>query len=221
MQAREWWAIWVRGVAVLCALTGGSPAIAQEVGLAGVFPGKAVLLIGGGPPRTVAVGATTGEGVKLLAVGGDTATVEVEGKKRVLRVGQHVVSAPSSGDGSTKAVLTADAGGHFLTMGSINGASVRFLVDTGASTIALGAGEARRIGVDAGKGEPATFSTPNGVVTARVVKLDSVRVGDIVINRVDAAVVPQEMPVVLLGLSFLNRLEMQREGQTMTLRRRY
>ncbi|TXI77432.1 MAG: TIGR02281 family clan AA aspartic protease [Dokdonella sp.] len=208
----------VAGLALFVVTTATST-FAQEVGLAGVFPGKALLTIGGGAMRTVAVGTTT-DGVKLVAVSNDTATVEVGGKKRILSVGQNVVSSSLAGAESARAVLTADSGGHFLTTGNINGTSVRFLVDTGASTIALSAGEARRIGIDSGKGESRGFHTPNGLVTARVVRLDSVRVGDIVVNRVEAAVVPQEMPVVLLGLSFLNHLDMQREGQTMTLKRR-
>ncbi|WP_291991812.1 TIGR02281 family clan AA aspartic protease [Candidatus Accumulibacter sp. ACC003] len=193
---------------------------AVDVGLAGVFPGKALLSIDGGAPRTVAVGATTGEGVKVLAVDSESATVESDGKKRILRVGQNVVSQPSAAGGG-RAVLTADASGHFLTTGNINGTSVRFLVDTGATMISLGASDARRAGIDASKGQPAMATTANGQTRVSRVKLDTVRVGEIVQHGVDALVHQQDMPVVLLGMSFLNRLEMQRDGETMTLRKRY
>ena len=193
---------------------------AVDVGLAGLFPGKALLTIGGGPPRIVAVGVTTPEGVKVVSTDGETATLEVSGKKRVLRVGQNVAAQPST-SGSQKVVLTADSAGHFLTSGNINGTTVRFLVDTGASMVSLGASDARRIGIDASKGEQAITSTANGQAVVTRVKLDNLRVGEITMNNVDALVHQQDMPFALLGMSFLNRMEMQRDGDTMTLKKRY
>ena len=195
-------------------------AYGADVGLAGVFPGKALLTINGGPPRIVPVGTTTGEGVKVLSIDGDTAAIEIDGKKRVLRVGQNVASQ-GSGSGPAKAVLTADAGGHFLTTGSINGTSVKFMVDTGATKVSLGASDARRIGIDSSKGQQGFANTANGTASVSLVKLDTVRVGEIVLNNVDALVHEQDMPFALLGMSFLNRMEMQRDGQTMTLKKRY
>jgi len=188
--------------------------------LAGLFPGKALLTINGGPPRTLALGVKTDEGVRVLSIEGETATIEIDGKKRVLRVGQNV-AAQASGSGPATAVLTADGRGHFLTTGNINGTTVRFVVDTGASVISLGAGDARRIGIDASKGQPAMTQTANGQAVVSLVKLDVVRVGDIVLHNVDASVHQQDMPIALLGMSFLNRMEMQRDGETMTLKKRY
>ena len=196
------------------------PSSAADVGLVGIFPGKALLTINGGAPRTVAVGGKTADGVKVLAAGGDTATIEVDGKKRVLRIGQNVTVRATAG-GRATTVLTADGRGHFLTTGSINGASRRFLVDTGASTVAMGASDARRAGVDPTRGEKGFAQTANGVAEVSRVRLHSVRVGDIVLNDVEATVHSQDMPMVLLGMSFLNRMEMQRNGDTMTLRKNY
>ena len=193
---------------------------AADVGLAGLFPGKVLLTINGGTPRIVPVGAQTGEGVRVVSVEGDTATLEIDGKRRTLRVGQNVASQASTG-GPQSAVLTADGRGHFLTTGVVNGTSIRFLVDTGASMISLGAGDARRIGIDPGKGEPGIVNTANGQARVSRVKLDSVRVGDIVLNNVDATVHQHDLPFALLGMSFLNRMEMQRDGDTMTLKKRY
>ena len=205
---------------LICLLLISSLAEGAEVGLAGLFPGKALLTINGGPPRIVAVGARTDEGVKVLATEGDTATLEVDGKKRVLRVGQNVAVQPS-GSGPATAILSADVAGHFYTTGNINGTSVRFLVDTGASMISLGASDARRIGIDAARGQRGITNTANGQAVVSRVKLDTVRVGEIVLNNVDALVHQQDMPMVLLGMSFLNRMEMQRNGETMTLKKRY
>lgn len=193
---------------------------AADVGLAGVFPGKALLTINGGTPRTVAVGVTTDEGVKVLAVGADNVTLDVNGKRRVLQVGQNVASQ-SSADGSQTATLKADGQGHFFTTGTVNNATVRFFVDTGASMISIGATDAQRIGLKPEQGKIGYSQTANGVTQVARVKLDTVRVGDVVLHNVDAVVHQQDMPFVLLGMSFLNRMEMQRTGDTMTLKKRY
>jgi aspartyl protease family protein len=193
---------------------------ATDVGLAGLFPGKALLTINGGRPRVVPLGVKTDEDVKVLSIEGETATLEIDGKKRVLRVGQNVAAHSSGGD-PAKAVLTADAGGHFLVTGNINGTTVRFIVDTGATLISLGASDARRIGIDPSKGQPGIAATANGQTMVSRVKLDTVRVGEIVVNNVDAMVHQNDLPIALLGMSFLNRMEMQRNGETMTLKKRY
>lgn len=212
-----------RGLYCLCLAGAGfwAPLVCgADVGLAGLFPGKALLTINGGAPRIVPVGNTTAEGVKVLAIDGDTATLEVGGKKRVLRVGQNVAAQPS-GSGPASVVLTADARGHFVSTGSINGTTVRFLVDTGASMVSIGAGDAMRIGIDPSKGERGIANTANGQTVVSRVKLNSVRLGDIMLNNVDALVHQHDLPVTLLGMSFLNRMEMQRNGDTMTLIKRY
>jgi aspartyl protease family protein len=206
--------------ALACLWLAASGVQAADVGLAGIFPGKALLTINGGAPRIVPVGSKTDEGVRVLSIDGETATIEVDGKKRMLRVGQNVASQPSGG-GPATVVLTADAAGHFLTTGIINGTSVRFLVDTGASMVALGASDARRIGIDPRKGEIGYTQTANGVTQVSRVKLDTVKIGEIMLNNVDATVHQHDLPVVLLGMSFLNRMEMQRNGGTMTLKKNY
>ena len=216
-----WWcAVDFTRTALFCLFCASSIVHGADVGLAGLFPGKALLTINGGAPRIVAIGVATEEGVKVLSVQGETATIEVDGKKRVLRVGQNVASQ-SSGSGPASATLTADAAGHFLTIGNVNGTTIRFIVDTGASTISIGASDARRIGIDPSKGQMGYSQTANGVTQVSLVKLNSVRVGDIVLNNVDATVHQQDLPFALLGMSFLNRMEMQRNGETMTLKQRY
>ncbi len=191
---------------------------AANVGLAGVLGSKAILVIDGSSPRTLAVGQEYG-GVKLLAVQGDSVQVEIEGKRRSLRVGQNAVGEASSGNSSL--VLTSDSQGHFQTTGSINGFTIRFLVDTGATSISLGAGDAKRMGLDLSKAERGVSQTANGRTVVHRVKLATVKVGDIVMHNVDGVVHSQEMPFALLGMSFLNRTDMQREGDTLTLKKRF
>ncbi|MDT3736187.1 MAG: TIGR02281 family clan AA aspartic protease [Denitratisoma sp.] len=206
-------------LSMLCCAFLALPAWAVEVGVVGLFPGKAVLVIDGGAPRTVAVGASVG-GVRLIAVDQGSATVDIAGKRQRLAIGQHAHSG-GDGGGAQATSLTADGRGHFITTGTVNGATVRFMVDTGATSVALGASDARRANVNLANGRPILVQTANGVTQAWLVTLNSVRIGDVTLNEVEGTVHQQDMPVALLGMSFLNRMEMKRDGQTMTLRKRY
>ncbi|WP_371322944.1 TIGR02281 family clan AA aspartic protease [Dechloromonas sp. ZY10] len=199
-------------------LLAAAPLAAQEVGLAGILGSKAMLIINGGSPRAATVGQTL-DGVRLLAVQDEQVIVEIGGRKRALRVGQHAVGAAAEGGG--KIVLTADGQGHFLANGTINGTSVRFLVDTGATMISLGASDARRIGLDFNSGQRGISQTANGQVQVSRVKLDTVRIGEVTLHGVDATIHQNDLPIALLGMSFLNRMEMLRDGPTMTLKKRY
>lgn len=187
------------------------------IGLAGTLPGKAILVIDG-RTRTVPVGQRVAEGVRLLAVEGRRAVLEVDGKRLVLQVGQDVV-APASAANQT--VLSATAEGHFVTLGQINGMPIRLLVDTGATMVSLGAGDARRLGLDLSAAATGTVQTAAGPAVAHRVRLDSVTVGGITMQGVDALVLGNDLPVALLGMSFLSRTDMQREGSTLTLKKRY
>jgi len=197
-----------------------TPAPAADVTLVGLIGAKAIVVIDGGAPRALAPGQTTPEGVVLLGTEKETASFEIEGKKRTLRMGQAYSAAPRAG--RQNVTLSADARGHFVIMGSINGGSARFLVDTGATLVALPAAEARRLGIDYQLGQRVQVQTANGPTAAYRVKLDTVRIGDIEVNSVDAVVSQSDaMGVILLGMSFLNRMEMIRDGQSMTLTKRY
>jgi aspartyl protease family protein len=192
-----------------------------EVSVIGLFPGKAVVVIDAGAPRVLSVGQKPVEGVTLISTDRESATLLIDGEKRTLRIGQHQ-AGPAPASSSQSATLTADARGHFVVDGQINGGAVRFLVDTGATSISLSSADASRLGIDYRKGQPGLMGTANGTVVAYRVKLDTVRIGDIVVNNVDAAVMEgSQMPFALLGMSFLNRMEMKREGQTMVLIRRF
>jgi aspartyl protease family protein len=210
-----------RLLALALALVAGIAA-AQSVALQGMLGSKALLIVDGSAPKTVGVGETH-KGVKVLATTGDQATLEINGKRHTLRVGD----APASvGQGNasprgSKIVLTAGTGGHFLTQGAINGRAVQFMVDTGATNVAMGAVEAERIGIDYKKGQLSRGSTANGVVTAYVVRLASVRIGDVEVYDVEAAVLPSGMPHILLGNSFLTRFQMTRHNDQLVLERRY
>lgn len=196
--------------------------MAADIALIGVIGDKAaVLALDGGNPKTVKVGQTW-SGIKVIEVRGDFATIEVDGGRRVLRRGVHYRAAGTASSPDRQSItLSADSRGHFFSEGAINGNPVRFVLDTGATLVALPAAEAHRLGLDYRKGTRGITETAGGPVEAFRIRLDRVRLGDIELTGVDGVVIEQGLNVALLGMSFLNRVEMKREGQMMTLIRRF
>jgi aspartyl protease family protein len=193
---------------------------AADIALIGLIGDKAaVLAVDGGDPKAVKVGQKW-NGITVISVERGEATVEIDGKRRVLKIGQHYRAAAPAADRQS-VTLAADARGHFITEGAINGNPVRFLVDTGATVVALSAAEAVRLGIDYRKGQRGMSSTAGGMVPTYRVRLDSVRLGGIEISGVDGVVLEHGLDIALLGMSFLNRVEMQRDGHTMVLIRRF
>ena len=202
-------------------LTFASGVMAQtSVALQGMLGNKALLMVGGGAPRAVAPGETH-QGVKVVSTSGDQAVVLIDGRRHTLRVGEAPASVGSAApSGSDRVALTADGRGHFLTQGSINNRPVQFMVDTGASTIAIGQAEADRLGLNYKSGRRVMMNTANGSAPGWLFKIGAVRVGDVTAYEVDAVVTPAAIPMVLLGNSFLNRFNMRRDGDTMMLIKR-
>ena len=208
----------------LTAIVSGMLALAaqaQGVALSGVMGQRALLVIDG-QTQVLAVGASA-RGVKLLELRGDEARIERDGKSTLLRVGAAPVSmgAPASSGGGSEIVMTAGSGGHFVAEGSINGRAVRFMVDTGATSVAMSIAEAEHIGLNYHHGQRMYVGTANGNVPAYKVRLAEVRVGDVVVYDIEAMVVPAQMEFILLGNSFLTRFQMKRENETMTLSKRF
>ncbi len=203
------------GLLALCA-----PASAIDVSVVALFPGKAMLVVDKGKPRTLRAGETYA-GVKLISSSSEEAIISINGKQQRLHIGEGVYSALSVQSERPTVVLTPDRNGHFVSSGSINGASVRFLVDTGATLVSMSVEEARRAGVNYLAGERGISQTANGVTPVYRVKLGQVTLGDITLHDIDGAVHENSaLPVVLLGMSFLGKLEMRREGQSLTLTKR-
>jgi len=208
-----------RFASIVAGLLVSTGAVALDVNVVGLFPNKAVVQIDGGALQTLSVGQKTREGIVLVSVERDGATFDIQGQRMALGLG-HARMQPTTAAAS--AMATADERGHFVADGQVNGVPIRFTIDTGATFISLPASEARRLGLDYLKGRKAVMETANGVAAAYRIKLDTVRVGDLVVNNVDAVVMEGDsLPVALLGMSFLNRMDIRREGQIMTLTKRY
>ena len=210
----------VVAVQLLAAAAGAHAA--SSVMLTGTIGSRAILIVNGAPPKTVAVGETF-QGVKLVSLQAEQAVVELEGKRVNLRMDTPVSigGGGGSGGGGNRIVLPADSRGHFMTQGAINGRPVTFMLDTGATSIALSAADAQRIGLDYSKGQRVQMNTANGVSSGYKLRLQSVRVGDVEVYDIDAIVSPQPMPFVLLGNSFINRFSMRRDADQMVLEKRY
>ncbi|HEX7813106.1 MAG TPA: TIGR02281 family clan AA aspartic protease [Burkholderiales bacterium] len=197
-----------------------APAFAQEVSVVALFADKAMLAIDKGKPRTLRIGETV-SGVTLVSADSESAVISIKGRKQRLKIGEGAYSTATVRTDRATTTLIADRDGHFVVTGTINGASVRFLVDTGATMVSMDVNAARRAGVNYLAGTRGYSQTANGVTPVFKVKLDSVKVGDISLTNVDGLVHESPLPVVLLGMSFLGQLQMRNEGDSLTLTKRY
>ena len=196
-------------------------AVAADITLFALFKDKAILHVDGAR-RVLTIGTESPEGVKLVSTDtqAEEAVVELKGKRETLQLGVVVSAFQSAARESV--TLFSDASGFFHAQGSINGAAVTFLVDTGANTIAINSATAKRAGIDYTKGRQGSARTASGYARIYSIKLDTVKVGDIVLRNVEAGVIDGPQPETpLLGMSFLNALEMKRDGNKMELTRRY
>lgn len=191
---------------------------AQSITIQALFKDKAILVIDG-TRRVLKSGETSPEGVKLLSA--DTqeekAVIEINGKRETLKLG--VVVASFKATGRSSITLYPERGGHFFAEGVINGVPVRFLVDTGATVVAMNSQVANRLGLDYRKnGRPGVASTAGGLVRTFDLRLNTVQVGDVVLHNVAASVTEGASPSeILLGMSFLGQLDMKRVGDKMEL----
>lgn len=119
--------------------------------------------------------------------------------------------------GVREVALERNSQGHYVASGRINGKTVVFLLDTGATGIAIPARVANELGVP--RGRSFTTRTANGNTTSYATRLASVSIGDIELNNVEAGITPGlAMDEVLLGMSFLRHIEFSQRGKTLTLR---
>jgi aspartyl protease family protein len=202
-------------------LVAGAAALAQSVTLAGSMGPKALLVIDG-QPHTLAVGQSA-MGVTLLQLSDGQAQVQRGGSTATLRLGgapARLTGTPNASAAAQEIVLPVGLGGHFTSAGAINGRAVQFMVDTGATLVAISETEARRIGLDYHDAPRAFTQTANGAVPVHRVSLSAVRLGEVEVANVEAIVMPAQMPYVLLGNSFLSRFQMRRDNDLLRLERR-
>lgn len=191
-----------------------------KIVVVGLFNGQAVLEIDQ-KQRILKVGKTSPEGVKLISASSEVAVLEIDGVRQEYRLGSHI-GTNYTPPVEQPVVSLWPTNGMYKTAGSINGYSVDFLVDTGASAIALNAATARRLGIDFLKGRVIGVRTASGTERAYQVTLDAVQVGDIKLYNVGGIVIDGLEPQrALLGMTFLGQLEIQHNGERMDLKKKF
>jgi aspartyl protease family protein len=192
-------------------------AAVEEIVVLALFADKAMLRIDD-TQRLLKVGQESPEGVKLLAADSELATIEVDGEQRQLKLGTHISSHFAAARVTTEQIWP-DRNGMYSVNGTINGGAIGFLVDTGANTVALNANDAKRLNIDfKKKGKKVIGETASGRNWVYLLNLDTVTVGQIKLYNVEAIVFDGPHPTrALLGLTFLSRINMQREGALLKL----
>lgn len=222
-MSRSWFPAALLGLALVAgpAAAQPQPPVQVQVQLNGMLGSRWAMLLIDGDARTVEVGASV-KGVKLVALEDGRAVVEVGGRRQTLVLGAAPARVVAAGPALPRQiVLPMGQGGHYTAMGMINGRVTSFLVDTGATSISISQIEAEKLGLRYVNGKRVVTQTANGVVPAYVIELASVRIGEVEVRDVTAIVIPGQMSHVLLGNSFLNRFQMRRENDVMTLELRY
>jgi aspartyl protease family protein len=206
-------------VLLLALLLMAETAAVEKVVVLGLFRNRAVLSIDG-TQRVLTAGQTSPEGVLLVSADTEAAVLEFDGRRETYTLGAHIMSEFAAPPAGNSTVIAPDAQGMYRANGTINGFQVAFVVDTGATLVAMNRTDAERIGIDYRlRGEESQAATASGIDRVFLVTLDSVRVGDIELADVEAAVHDGEFPLVmLLGNSFLNRVDLRREGRLLEIR---
>lgn len=208
----------LRRVIVVLSLLGFSGVcLATQVQVVGLFPGAAVINVDG-QRKMVREGQTGPGDVVVVRVDKQGATLRVDGVERAYPLSREYSSGFAE-PVKKRLSIARGQGGHYWIAGSVNGQSVQFLVDTGATSVALNDGQARRLGIDYRvSGQPLAVNTASGTTRGWSVKLDRVKVGDLEVLGVEAVVLEGNSPTeALLGMSFLNRVGWREEQGMLVL----
>lgn len=192
----------------------------ESVKAVALFPGKAMLVIDG--EQVLLRDGETRLGVTLIEATSRQARIRIgRGRPQSLDLNGQVAHGFSK-PRRPSVTIYADRGGMFRLPGRINGRPVQFLLDTGATFVALSSREAERLKLSYKSGRPDVVVTASSVAPVWHVRLSSVRVGDIELPNVEAVVLHGDQPhTVLLGMSFLRHIKLQRNGAAMVLEQKY
>lgn len=206
----------IRHILMLVGLVVSVAGYAAPVEVVGLFKNRAVIRVQGGE-RLIKVGEVSPEGVRLVSADAHEALVEYQGESYVLRLTSRVAGSYAKAENS-RVSISADELGQYRIRGSINNSYVDFLVDTGASVVALSSNAAQSLGIDYQSGQRGSVQTAQGNAESYFLTLDRVTVSGITAHNVQAAVITGQFPVeILLGMSFLRQVSIQESGGVMTL----
>ena len=204
---------------VLLLLASGASLAVDKIVVVGLFKDTAILKIDG-QQTMLKAGETTPQGVKLIEANSQEAILEINGDLKTYQLGTHISGEYSQPESGPVLRLWPDPGsGLYIANGSINGFSMKFVVDTGATLVSMNRQQAKRLGINYRlEGRESISQTASGTSNVYIVELENVRVGDIELKSVKAAVHDSEYPQqVLLGNSFLERIDLRRDGRVLEL----
>jgi len=197
---------------------------AVSVNAIALFNERAMLSIDGAKPKILRAGKSY-LGIKLISSNTSQAIIEVDGKREVLTLNSSLVLNERLGTKASKSYaksvqLFVNEVGFFQSEGKVNGKSVEFLVDTGANLVVLNSLEANRIGLDYKDGQKAEARTASGVAPMFLINVAKMSVGGIELDNIETGIIEGSFPPhPLLGMTFLSRLNMERNGDVMTLKK--
>lgn len=184
-----------------------------------LFPGKAMLEIDG-QRRVLAAGASDSSGVRLLSSSPAEAVVEIDGRRETLVLGSAVAATYAPPERREVRILKDNRRDGYFVDGLINGQSVRFLVDTGATSIAMSEQHAAQLGIaHRVDGMRVGVGTASGQAVGHRVMLREVSVGGIRLTDIRAVVIDGDSPVhILLGMNVLGEFELEQRENLLILR---
>lgn len=187
----------------------------------GLFKHTAIVNIDG-QQRLLKIGDESPEGVSLVDSNAEEATLAYRGRMQTLALSRQINTQFTAIEKKQFAVRR-DLYGHYKTDGYINGKKVHMLLDTGASFMAMNSSHAQRLGINYVKtGQRHQVATASGLVDAFSVVLDKVEVGGIEVRNVRGSVVEGAFPRdILLGMTYLNHVDMRETAGIMHLEARF
>ncbi len=217
MKALIRWSRGMVGFLFLLLLTGS---VGADVRVHGLFNGKALFSMDG-ERFLLRDGESGPEGLRLLRATSQSALVEYQGQRQELTLERGRFGGVYQTRAQPELRILPDHQGGYFVRGLINGQSVPFVVDTGATMITLSEEEAGRLRLPVSAGAEVPVETASGRVVGRRVVLDEVQIGGLREQRVEAVVLPGDRPSVsLLGMSLLSRLNIRNEGPVLILQAR-
>lgn len=208
-------------LSILLAVFTGSLFAIEKIVIVGLFKDKAIVDLDG-KRYVMNIGKPTPEGATLISANSKEAVIDIDGNVETYTLGTHISSSYTKALSGKKVIIPRDENGMYRVNGSINDFQVNFVVDTGASLVSMNRHQAKRIGLDYKlTGKEAIVNTASGTDKVYIVTLKKVKVGEIEIRDIAAAVHDGDHPaVILLGNAFLSRVDMNREGRVLELEKK-
>lgn len=196
-------------------------AASLKIEVVGLFKNAAVVKING-QQKILKLNKPDVTGATLVEANSKSAVIAVAGQQKRYYLGRAIGTQYQEHE-AAQVVIKRNDFGQYITSGSINGLNVTFLLDTGATTVAMNENTAKRLGIDYRlKGVEGQAMTAGGVTRSWMVKLDAVKVGEISVPGVAAAVIQGDAPhYVLLGMTYLDFVNFSEKNQAITLEKKF